>query len=181
MGILPDGRWRGRLPSGEQLTVSAGDSGHHGLGGKSFECRFRPAAPIAWARDGSESSRRMAAESAAGSSDGTTNPLIPSCTASAFPPTSVATTGRDAAMASTMALEKPSLREGRTKMSAAAGLWASVLSSLADRISNRPHRTKLWLTIIQVITQGRLCNRLWDEEILPSDISLSGARGSPRH
>ncbi len=45
---------------------------------------------------------------------------MPCWTASALPPTSVATTGRLAAIASTMAFEKPSLREGRTKISAAA-------------------------------------------------------------
>jgi len=47
-------------------------------------------------------------------------PSDTSFTASAFPPTSVATIGSDDAIASMMALEKPSLREGRTKMSAAA-------------------------------------------------------------
>ena len=52
--------------------------------------------------------------------------MIPSFTASAFPPTSVATTGRDDAIASMMALEKPSLREGRTKMSAAAKCCAQI-------------------------------------------------------
>ena len=81
--------------------------------------RDLPAAPIAFASEGSERRRVMADASAAGSFEGTRKPVILSFTASEFPPTSVATTGRDAAMASSMALEKPSLREGRTKISAA--------------------------------------------------------------
>ncbi len=60
-------------------------------------------------------------------------PVTPSFTASAFPPTLVATTGSDAAMASTMALEKPSLREGRTKMSAVGQMFLQI-GNAADKM-----------------------------------------------
>src|SRR6266480_3555357 len=45
------------------------------------------------------------------------NPVSPSSTASALPPTSLATTGRPAAIASTIVFGNPSLREQRTATS----------------------------------------------------------------
>ena len=54
-----------------------------------------------------------------GSRGGTSRPVSPSTTASGFPPTSHATTGSPAAIASRIALENPSSREGWTKRSEA--------------------------------------------------------------
>ena len=54
--------------------------------------RTFPAAPIAFAWEGSERRRVMADASAAGSFEGTRKPVTPSFTASEFPRCSVATT-----------------------------------------------------------------------------------------
>ena len=58
--------------------------------------------------------------------------VVVSRTASGLPPTRVAMTGRPAAIASMMALEKPSEREGRTKRVARArkACWAATPSML---------------------------------------------------
>src|SRR5579863_2824106 len=67
-----------------------------------------------------ESNLEIRSARVVGSSLGTTYPLAPSSMASEFPPTSVATQGSLAAIASIRELEKPSLREGRQKTSLAA-------------------------------------------------------------
>ena len=63
---------------------------------------------------------RMASASAAGSPGGTNHPDVPCSTSSATPPTSVATIGRPAAIASMTAEGSPSNRDGRANTSARA-------------------------------------------------------------
>ena len=71
-------------------------------------------APSAAARAGSSNSERTACASASGSFGGTSRPVSPSVIASETLPTSVATTGRLASIASTSASGRPSLWLART-------------------------------------------------------------------
>ena len=81
--------------------------------------RRLPASPMAFRFSGSASNSATAEANAAAFRGGTSRPVSPSTTASGFPPTSHATTGSPAAIASRIALENPSSREGWTKRSEA--------------------------------------------------------------
>ena len=86
---------------------------------KSLTMRARAALPICSRRDGAAASRQRASAIPRVSRTGTTNPSIPSVTASAMPPQFVVTTGRAQAIASRAAFEIPSLRLDSRKTSAA--------------------------------------------------------------
>ena len=76
----------------------------------------RALAPMRARNLSSASSRSNASAIRVASAGGTSNP-VPSRTASTLPPTFVATTGRAAAMASTMEFGNPSLNEVSVEMS----------------------------------------------------------------
>ena len=77
----------------------------------------RPAPPCLRARAGSSALLMMARASASGSAGGTSSPDAPASTSSGLPPTSVAMTGKEQAMASRMVFEIPSASDGSTKQS----------------------------------------------------------------
>src|SRR5437588_8728447 len=108
---------------------------------KRSSSRRRLASPIEARRRRSESSSTSAPASAAASPAGTRRPPSPATTASGLPPTSVASTGRPLAIASSKAFEKPSVSEGRRKRSAAARRGRGSSSSPAKTtLPARPRR-----------------------------------------
>src|SRR5690606_4351092 len=87
---------------------------------KSLTTRWRPARPIARARSGLVSNSIIAAANSSGLPTGTNRPVSPGRTTSRLPPTSVATTGSPAAIASSRVIAIPSLRDESTNRSASA-------------------------------------------------------------
>ena len=102
--------WARGSPSGEQVPVGTGDLIHHGLCRESFyyQAPFRRAhlLCVGWiGEEWKESFRRRVRIFQANKA-----PSDPVFTASALPPTSLATTGRNDAMASMTTMGKPPLR-----------------------------------------------------------------------
>ena len=112
-------------PGRQQLLVERGERGGRRRAGREISRhRSRAARPSAAARAGSRSRSSIACASAAASSGGTTAPASPP-SASCAPPTSLATTLRPLAIASSIPIDMPSQREGKATTSAAASQSAT--------------------------------------------------------
>ena len=94
--------------------LSLSENTRVGSGGTSFRIRRAPAFPISSASSRRRQNRSSAAATATTVGASARKPVTPSSTISAWPATSVATTGRAHNIASTIAKGSPSYREGIT-------------------------------------------------------------------